>query len=174
MTNELFYEISGEDQNCLQVILKQNEALIADSTSVCWFSENLDIENMDSMWSVFFGWRTDLLRLKNKALSPVVVGLAVPQNGRILALGFAGTSTRGLFCFKESFVAANSETTVEIRPFPQQSKYLDIICCCVIFFLQAFLGWATIIYLQSHQDCHLCAIAHSHRDHRYSFNLEDR
>jgi hypothetical protein len=165
MNSDIYYEISGEDQNCLQIVLKRNEALIVDSASMCWFSESLDIENMDSMWSVLIGWRTDLLCVKNKGMDPVMLGLAVPLSGRVLALNFDGSSTRGLFCFKDSFIAANSGTAIEARPFPQPSKCMMFLCCAFFLIISGRLNSSDLLQrLCCLEQTSVHALLHTHRE----------
>ena len=121
MSRNLRYQISGDNQQCLQIILSENESVIVDNSSICWFSEDINLETIDSFWVTMVGERTGLLCASNKSASPTIIGLSYPCNGCILALHTEDSTAPGLYCFRESFVAADCGTLIENKPFPHQS-----------------------------------------------------
>ena len=128
----LQYQITGEDQQCLQVILRQNEGLMVDNKSLCWFSESIEIENMDSLRSIFlFGQKTDLVCVRNRQAVPGLLGLSRPYNGRVVEISLSGGNVTGIYCFKEFFIASDIDTIIELRTFPQQRMSLlgQWLCC---------------------------------------------
>ena len=125
---DLEYDISGEHDQVLQVVLKPNEILYADCHTVCWSSENIKIRRIDSMFNMLMGTRSDGIHIFNSSGTPAFVGLNQQQGGPILVLKFAQSVTTGIYCFKESFICASSNTAVVTRKLPFSCKSEHMLC----------------------------------------------
>jgi uncharacterized protein (AIM24 family) len=112
----LQYELSGEDQQCLQVIIQPNDSIIVNCHTICWMSDQIAVEKLDTFFSALFGNRTENLRLSNLSEPIKFVGLAQKQSGRIFVM--KNTNHRGLYFFKESFICAHGPSEIALRQFP--------------------------------------------------------
>lgn len=127
----LEYEVSGDSNQVLQVVLAPQEYFYADCHTVCWSSENVKIRRLDSMFSTIMGSRSDGIHIMNTTTTPAFVGLNQQQGGPILVLNFADSVTKGIYCFKESFICASPNTTVVAKKLPFACEYMYL--CSVMF-----------------------------------------
>lgn len=114
---KLQYELSGEYQQCLQIILELNDSILVNCNTICWMSDQITVEKIDTFFSAFFGNKTDNLKLLNHSEPVKFVGLAQNQSGRILVLKNS-MQQRGLYFFRESFVCAHGVSEITARLFP--------------------------------------------------------
>jgi uncharacterized protein (AIM24 family) len=116
--SSLEYDISGNGNQVLQVVINPNERVYADCNTVCWSSENIKIRRDDSTLSVLMGSRTDGINIMNISSTPAFVGLSQQQGGPIFVLDFKNSVTTGVYCFKESFICASVDTNVVTKKLP--------------------------------------------------------
>lgn len=122
------YEINGASDQVLQVVLAPQEYLYADCNTVSWLSENIKIRRLDSMFTTIMGTRSDGIHIMNATTTPAFVGLNQQQGGSILVLNFADSVTKGIYCFKESFICASPNTTVVAKKLPFSCKNKTLLC----------------------------------------------
>jgi uncharacterized protein (AIM24 family) len=116
---DLQYELSGEDQQCLQVIIQPNDSILVNCHTICWMSDQIAVEKLDTFFSALFGNRTENLRLTNLSEPVKFVGLAQKQSGRIFVMKNKN-APRGLYFFKDIFICAHGIPEIPLRQFPDQ------------------------------------------------------
>lgn len=112
------YDISGESNQVLQVVLNPHQSLYADCNTVCWSSDNIKIRRIDSTFSVLIGSRTDGVIILNTTNTPAFVGMSQHLGGPIFVLDFKDSVATGIYCFKESFVCASPNTNITMKKLP--------------------------------------------------------
>jgi uncharacterized protein (AIM24 family) len=122
---ELQYEISGEGQQCLQVILEQGDSILANCNTICWMSDQIAVEKIDTFFfSALFGKRTENLRLINQNQPAKFVGLAQKCSGRVLVMKKTNNIVKGLYFFPESFVCAHAIPEISLQQFPDHGIFV--------------------------------------------------
>lgn len=53
LNNNLQYKLSGEDEKCVQIILEVNDSILVNSNTICWMSDQITVEKIDSFFSFF-------------------------------------------------------------------------------------------------------------------------
>ena len=119
---ELRYEISGDGQQCLQVILEQGDSILVNCNTICWMSDEISIEKMDTFFTIFFGKKTENLKLINQSQLPKFVGLAQKCSGRVLVMKNMLIQPHGLYFFSESFLCSHGIHEINIKQFPDHGK----------------------------------------------------
>ena len=114
--------INGEKDQVLQLVLQPSEYIYADCHCVCWLSDNLNIRRIDNMFSMVTGTRSDGINIINKSNTPAMVALSQQQGGPILELKFTHSVTKGIYCFRESFICTNPVTNVVMKKLPFKSE----------------------------------------------------
>lgn len=126
---ELRYEISGDGQQCLQIILEQGDSILVNCNTICWMSDEISIEKIDTFFSIFFGKKTNNIKLLNQSQHIKFVGLAQKCSGRVLVMKKTNNLLQGLYFFSESFICAHGILDMNIRQFPDHGKDRFLIFC---------------------------------------------
>jgi uncharacterized protein (AIM24 family) len=124
-SRDLQYEISGEGQQCLQVILEQGDSILVNCNTICWMSDQIAVEKIDTFFSAIFGKKTETLRLINQIQPTKFVGLAQKCSGRVLVMKKTNNVVKGLFFFPDSFVCAHGVPEISLQQFPDHGMYIS-------------------------------------------------
>ena len=119
-TNNLQYVINS-DEKTLQILLEVNTSLIISSSTICWMSDQLTIEKIDSFFSFLFNTKTNNLRVINLSLPIKYIGLGQKTNGKIFVMKRTNNNC-GLYFFKDIFLCSYNINEIITRPFPDYSK----------------------------------------------------
>lgn len=122
--NNLQYILSGEDEQCLQIILEVNNSILVNCNSICWMSDQITVEKIDSFFSFLFNSKTDNLRLSNLSLPNKFIGLAQKNNGRIFIMKRNENLQNGIYFFKDSFICGHNIPEINTRSFPDYGKII--------------------------------------------------
>lgn len=124
VNNNIEFILSGEDEKCLQVILEVNDSIIVNVNTICWMSDQITVEKIDSFFSFLFNSKTDNLRLSNLSLPVKYVGLSQKNYGRIFVMKRSENVQTGVYFFKDSFVCGHNIPEITTRSFPDYGIYL--------------------------------------------------